>query len=125
MDYSPLRKIHVACVLLSISLFAVRGAWMMAGTLGEKGRWVRIVPHVIDTALLASAVALAVTIRQYPGTSAWLTAKVAGLVAYIVLGTIALKRGKSRRVRIAAFCGALAVFVYIVGVAVTRDPFLR
>ena len=83
------------------------------------------VPHVIDTALLASAVALAVTIRQYPGTSAWLTAKVAGLVAYIVLGTIALKRRKSRRVRIAAFYGALAVFVYIVGVAATRDPFLR
>ena len=42
MDYSLLRKIHVACVLLSISLFAVRGAWMMAGTLGEKGRWVRM-----------------------------------------------------------------------------------
>ena len=80
--------------MLSLSLFAVRGAWMVAGTLRDKGRWVRIVPHVIDTALLASAIGLAITIGQYPGTSGWLTAKVAGLVAYIVLGSFALKRGR-------------------------------
>ena len=123
MDYLLLRKIHVACVVLSLSLFAVRGAWMVAGTLRDKGRWVRIVPHVIDTALLASAIGLAITIGQYPGTSGWLTAKVAGLLAYIVLGSIALKRGKTLRLRVAAFIGALAVFAYIVGVAVTRQPF--
>lgn len=123
MDYLLLRKIHVACVVLSLSLFALRGAWMVAGTLQSKGRWVRIVPHVIDTALLASAVALAITIQQYPGTSGWLTAKVAGLLAYIVLGSVALKRGRTLRVRIAALIGALAVFAYIVGVALTRQPF--
>ena len=124
MDYSTLRIIHVICVVLTGSLFVVRGAWMLAGTLNEQGRWVRIVPHIIDTVLLASAIGLAITIRQYPGTSGWLTAKVVGLIAYIALGTIALKRGKTLRARMAAFVGALAVFAYVAGVAATRNPFL-
>lgn len=124
MDYSMLRKIHVACVVLTVSLFAVRGAWMIAGTVQDQGRWVRIVPHMIDTVLLASAIGLAITTGQYPGTSGWLAAKMAGLFVYIVLGSVALKRGRTLRVRVAAFVGALAVFAYVVGVAVTRQPFL-
>jgi uncharacterized membrane protein SirB2 len=82
---------------------------------------VRITPHVVDTALLASAIALAVMIRQYPLVNSWLTAKTLGLVAYIGLGTIALKRGRTRGLRIAAFCGALLVFAYIIAVAITKS----
>ena len=84
-------------------------------------RWVRVAPHVVDTVLLASAIALAVMIGQYPLMDGWLTAKVFGLVAYIVLGTIALKRGRTRAARITAFCGALLVFAYIVAVALTKS----
>ena len=84
-------------------------------------RWVRVLPHVVDTVLLASAIALAVMIRQYPLAHDWLTAKVFGLIAYIVLGTIALKRGRTRAVRITAFWSALLVFAYIVAVAITKS----
>lgn len=84
-------------------------------------RWVRVAPHVVDTLLLASAIALAVTVGQYPLVDGWLTAKVLGLVVYIVLGMIALKRGRTRAARIAAFCSALLVFAYIVAVAVTKS----
>jgi len=63
-------------------------------------RWVRVLPHVVDTALLASAIALAVALGQYPLVNGWLTAKLAGLLAYIVLGSIALKRGRTRKIRI-------------------------
>ena len=52
----------------------------------------------------------------------WLTAKVFGLIAYIVLGTIALKRGRTPGIRTAAFCGALLVFAYIVAVAMSKSP---
>jgi len=83
-------------------------------------RWVRVAPHVVDTVLLASAIALAVTIGQYPLVHGWLTAKLFGLVAYIVLGMVALKRGRTRAARITAFCGALLVFAYIVAVAITK-----
>jgi len=61
-------------------------------------------------------------LRQYPFASGWLTAKVTGLVVYVVLGTIALKRGRTLRVRVAAWIAAQLVFLYIVSVAITKDP---
>lgn len=84
-------------------------------------RWVRVVPHAVDTVLLASAIALAVMIEQHPLVHGWLTAKVIGLIAYIVLGTLALKRGRTPAIRLTAFCGALLVFSYIVAVAITKS----
>ena len=86
-------------------------------------RWVRIAPHVIDTLLLASALTMAFWSGQYPFVQPWLTAKVLALLAYIGIGTVALKRGRTKRTRTIAFVAALAVFAYIVRVAVTRQPF--
>lgn len=91
--YTALKYLHVACVVLSGAGFVLRGIWMMRGSPVLPRRWVRVLPHVLDTVLLASAIALAVMVGQYPLVSGWLTAKVFGLIAYIVLGTIALKRG--------------------------------
>jgi uncharacterized membrane protein SirB2 len=122
MTYFALKHLHVTFAALSGLLFLVRGIWMLSGSKRLQARWVKIVPHVVDTLLLASAIGLAVWSSQYPGQQAWLTAKVLALVAYIVLGIIALKRGRTRQVRLAAFVGALACFGYIVAVAVTRNP---
>ena len=85
--------------------------------------WVKIAPHCIDTVLLISAIVLALRIQQFPGTHAWLSAKLIAVLVYIGLGMIALRQGRSRVVRIGAWWGALAVFLYIVAVAITRNPF--
>lgn len=122
MSYALLRNVHVTCVVATLSLFLLRGAWMIGDTLERRGRWVRIVPHVIDTVLLASAIGMILLLGHYPGTTGWLTAKLIALIVYVVLGAIALRRGKTLRVRIAAFVGALATFAYIVAVAVSRNP---
>ena len=119
--YPLLKMVHVGSAVVSLGLFVVRSMWMMASPRLDR-HWVKIVPHVIDTALLASAIALAVMIGNYPGTHGWLTAKVVGLVIYIVLGSIALKRGRTRAVRVSAFFAALVVFGYIVTVAITKSP---
>ena len=103
MGYVALKIIHVSCVAMSYALFVTRGVWMLRESVRLEQRWVKIAPHIIDTVLLASAIALAVLLHQYPLTNDWLTAKVAGLIVYIGLGTIALKRGKTRRIRIAAW----------------------
>lgn len=127
VQYYPLIKsIHVTSVVLTITLFFVRGLWMMFRPELLQRRWVKIVPHVIDTVLLASAILLAAILMQYPGVHGWLTAKVAGLLAYIVLGSIALKCGRTKTVRVTAWLAALLVFGYIVSVALTRTvvPFL-
>jgi uncharacterized membrane protein SirB2 len=122
MTYIALKHIHMTFAMLSGLLFLLRGCWMMADSALLQRRWVKIAPHLIDTLLLASAVGLAVRGGQYPFAQAWLSAKVVALVVYIVLGTVALKRGKTKSVRVAAFAGALAAFGYIVAVAVTKQP---
>lgn len=119
--YVLAKSIHVACVVLSLGGFAARGVLMLAGSPVLEARFVRIAPHVVDTLLLASALWLSWIIRQYPFVDAWLTAKVLGLVAYIVLGAIALRRGRTKGVRLAAFAGAAATAAYIVSVALTHD----
>jgi uncharacterized membrane protein SirB2 len=122
--YETIKLVHVTSAAISISGFFVRGLWMLADSPRLRARWVRIAPHVVDTILLASAIYLAATIQQYPGVNQWLTAKVVGLVIYVVLGTIGLKRGRTKQVRVIAWLGALATFAYIVGVALTRNAML-
>jgi uncharacterized membrane protein SirB2 len=122
MDFAALKAIHIAAVAISYALFFVRGIWMLTGSPLLGRRWVRVVPHVNDTLLLAAAIWMAVILQQYPGTHGWLTAKVAGLVAYIGLGMAALHRGGTRRVRLAAWIAAQLVFAYIVAVAFAHDP---
>ena len=122
MDYLTLKSLHVGCVVVSYALFLLRGIWMMRRPERLRLRWVRTLPHVVDTALLGSAVAMALMIRQYPFVAGWLTAKLLALLLYIVLGSIALKRGRTRNQRIAAWFAAQAVFFYIVAVALTRSP---
>ena len=122
MDYIVLKQLHVACAALSYIGFFVRGVWMLRESVMLARRWVRILPHVIDTLLLASAIALAAMSRQYPFVHGWLTAKVVALALYIGLGMMALRPGRSRPLRIAAWLAAQTVFLYIVWVAVTRNP---
>jgi uncharacterized membrane protein SirB2 len=119
--YLAVWSLHVGCAALSIAGFAARGALMLADSPWLRARFVRVAPHVVDTALLASAVWLAWFLGQIPFVNAWVTAKVLALLAYIVLGTIALRRGRSKAARGAAFAAALAVAAYIVAVALTRD----
>ena len=122
MDYTALKTLHLTTIAVTFTLFVLRGVWMMADSPRLKARWVRIVPHINDTLLLASGIGLAVLIRQYPLVHGWLTAKLFALIAYIVLGTVALKRGKTKPQRIAAWFAALLVFGYMVAVAVAHDP---
>jgi uncharacterized membrane protein SirB2 len=123
MTYVALKYVHVGAVIASFSLFFLRGLWMMAAPEKLTARWVRVVPHVIDTVLLVSAIALAALTAQYPFVQPWLTAKVLALLFYILLGSVAIRHGRTRRVRIVAWMLALVVFGYIVAVARARVPF--
>lgn len=123
MAYSLLKQVHLATIAITLALFLLRGAWMMADSVRLQARWVRVVPHINDTLLLASGIGLAVLMQQYPLVHGWLTAKFLALILYIVLGTVALKRGKTRAQRTAAWVAALLVFGYMAAVAVAHDPF--
>lgn len=121
MSYLAIKHLHMTCAALSGVFFFIRGIWMLRDSPRLQQRWIKTAPHIIDTVLLGSALTMAVWSSQYPFVQNWLTAKLLALIAYILLGTIALKRGKTKTVRSIAFVAALAVFAYIVKVAITRQ----
>lgn len=120
--YLILKHLHITCVALSGTGFFLRGVWMLQDSPMLRQRWVKIVPHVVDTLLLTSAISMAIMSAQYPFAVDWLSAKLFGLLAYILCGTMALKRGRSKSQRATYFVCALAAFAYIVSVALTRNP---
>lgn len=85
-------------------------------------RWVKFAPHTVDTVLLASAIALAWQLGISPLSAPWLAAKIVALLLYIVIGAIALKYGRTRRIRLGAWLTAQLVFFYMLSVAVTHNP---
>ncbi len=124
MLYSALKHLHLSFVGLTIALFLLRAALMLWWPKGLNWRWLRVTPHVIDTLLLLSALGLMLVIHQYPLTHAWLTAKLIALLAYIGFGSLALKRGRTRRARVQALFLALLSLGYLVAVARTHSPSL-
>ncbi len=123
LSYLALKHVHMTLAAASGTLFLVRGLWMLADSPMRQRAWVRRLPHLIDSLLLATALTLAWWSAQSPLEHAWLSAKLWALAAYILLGSVALKYGKTRLSRLAAFVGALGCFGYIVATAVTKNPF--
>lgn len=119
MNYFAIKHLHTTAAALSILFFIVRAYWSVTSSPRLQSRVVRIAPHIIDTALLVFGVMLAVMIGP---EQPWILAKIIALILYIGVGTIAIKRGKTARTRGIAALVAIAVFAYIVGVAIRHDP---
>jgi uncharacterized membrane protein SirB2 len=120
--YPQIKFVHVLCVVLSGSLFALRGLMMLFGSRLTNHAALRYLSYAIDTTLLAAALMLVTILHQYPFVQAWLTAKVLLLVVYIVLGVFALRRGRTRGTQVVCYLAALLVYALIVGVALAHDP---
>ena len=120
--YLAVKYVHVISVVLSLTGFFLRGILMMRDSPLLAERWIRVVPHINDTVLLVAALSLAAMSGQYPFVVGWVTAKVLGVIAYIILGALALRDAGTRRMRIACWLASLAVFGWIVSVALTRQP---
>ena len=120
--YILVKYVHVFSVTLSAIGFFLRGILMLRDAPLMNARWVKVLPHVNDTILLVAALTLAAMSNQYPFVTGWVTAKVFGVIAYIVLGTLALREASTKKMRILCWLASLAVFGWIVSVALTRQP---
>ena len=120
-DHALLKQLHQGTVVLSISGFLWRGGLMLVDSPLLYRRWMRTWPHLIDTLLLTSGVWMAANLHLNPLTTPWLAAKLLALLAYIALGFIALRLGRSRAQRMAALAAAVACFGYIALVAVRHS----
>lgn len=126
--YLVAKAVHVTCVALSIGGFVARFGLALHRPEILRSRLLRVAPHVNDTLLLAAAIVMLAVARWNVLAMPWLLAKIGGLLVYIALGMVAMRRGRTRRVRVAAFVGAVAVFGYVVSVALTKSvagPFAR
>lgn len=115
------KHLHMTFALLSFLGFFLRGVWMIIGSPMLHRKPVKVLPHINDTLLLVTAIALAVLIGYSPMEHGWLLTKIVALFVYIGLGVLAFRHPK-RPVRIGAWVAALIVFLYIVSVAFSKDP---
>lgn len=115
--YLTLKSLHVSLALVSGALFALRALWSVTGSSWLKRPWVRVLPHLLDTLLLAAGLSLMVLTTQWPHQTPWLAAKLTALLAYIGFGSLAIRRGASVRTRALSACLALLIFVYMLGAA--------
>jgi uncharacterized membrane protein SirB2 len=120
--YALVKYVHLFSAALSLTGFFVRGLLTIRASPLMKARWIKVLPHINDTILLVAALSLAVMSDQYPFVAGWVTAKVLGVIVYIILGSLALRDGSSPGTRAACWLAAMVVFGWIVSVALTRQP---
>jgi uncharacterized membrane protein SirB2 len=120
--YPAIKTAHIGLVLASGGLFVLRGLAVLLGRSVAMRAPVRHLSYAIDTALLAAALALLAILHLNPFTIPWLIAKLALLVAYIVLGSLALRRAHTLPRRMLAFAAALLCFGAMYSIARRYDP---
>ena len=113
---------HQALAILTVTGFVLRYIWVMRSSSLAQYKLTRIAPHVVDTLFLATGIAMIIQLKLDVLSNNWLLAKFAGLIAYIVLGMIALRAGRDWRVRSLAFAAALLAFAYVVSTALSKSP---
>lgn len=120
--FESLKLTHVTCAFLSIAGFTLRGYWMAIDNPLLQRRSARFLPHLVDTVLLASAIAMLVVMQLSPLAAPWLMVKIAALLLYIGVGMVALRFGRTKQVRISAWLLALLIAAYMVSVAYSKSP---
>lgn len=118
--YMMMKHLHLTAVGISILFFVVRFVWKQMQSPIIAKKWVKILPHVIDTILLGSAITLCVILSQYPFVNQWLTLKLAGIIAYIVFGMAAMKWANTKMMQWGAFFAAVASVLLTAHVALSR-----
>ncbi|MCC6202764.1 MAG: SirB2 family protein [Gammaproteobacteria bacterium] len=119
--YTALKSIHLTCAVLSICGYLLRGWWMLRESPLLNHRLTRILPHTVDAIFLGSGIWLAILLRYLPHQQPWFAAKLLGILAYILLGLVALRRGRTKTIRATTWIASLACFAYVVGAARTKS----
>ena len=120
--YPQIKLVHIAAVSASGAFFALRALGLLAGMRWPRMAPVRYLSYTIDTALLTAALMLLTALKLNPFVVPWLSVKLALLVVYVVLGSLALKRGRSARMRGGCYVAAVLVYLVMIGIARAHHP---
>lgn len=122
MYYSLLKYLHIFTINITFAFFIIRGYWVIINSPSLTQGWVKIFPHINDTILLIAAINMSYLHEWRLFNQSWLIAKLCAVIIYIVLGSIALRPGRPKLIRLFAWLMAMLIFLYIVVVAVSKDP---
>ncbi|MEZ5665421.1 MAG: SirB2 family protein [Burkholderiaceae bacterium] len=114
--------LHLATVSASVGLFALRGSGVLLGMRWPMRPLARRLSVAIDSLLLTAGASLWWLLQYHPVRDAWLGTKLALLLVYIVLGSMALKRARTQRARALYFLAALACVAFMASIAMHRHP---
>jgi uncharacterized membrane protein SirB2 len=121
--YAQIKWVHIAAVLASGALFALRGLMLHLGAGKLAMSWpLRFLSYGIDTVLLTAALMLFTILPHAMLANGWLATKLVLLPVYVGLGTFALKRGRTAQVRVACWLAAIAVYATMLGIARMHHP---
>jgi uncharacterized membrane protein SirB2 len=120
--YMMAKHIHLTAVALSILLFVFRFILIQVGSDVANKKVFKIVPHIAYTVLVLSAAWLCVILSQYPFQTAWVTYKLVGLIAFVLMALWATNWARTKMFEWVGFLGALAWLVLTAYVAVTKQP---
>lgn len=122
--YMAIKSLHMTLAIISILGFVIRGPLAITQHPLMQQKWLRILPHVIDTLLILCALYLAGHLGAHPFNSPWLAAKIIALFIYIILGAKVIKRRGSLTRQWLFYGLAILTFCYIGAVAITKSPWL-
>jgi len=122
MSYIVLKQLHLSCIMLTFLLFNFRVIGHLFSATWVRQKWLRVVPHGVDTILLATGILLAIKLQQYPFIDAWLTVKFFALIAYIIFGSLTLKHATSWQTQLLSYIASLLAFAYLVSTALLHHP---
>ena len=116
-----LKLTHVSCAVVSVAGFALRGYWRLSDSPLREKKLTRVLPHLVDTLLLGSAVAMLIVWNLSPLQLPWIMAKIVALLIYIGLGMVVMRFATTVRGQVLAYALALVAAGYIVSVAYTKS----
>jgi uncharacterized membrane protein SirB2 len=122
--YIAVKHAHQTLAIISILGFILRFYWHLVDHRALKSKITKILPHIIDTLLLVAAIILMITINQYPIVDSWLSGKLAGLICYILFGILCFKKAQTTIQKLGFGFAAIASFIYMLVVAITKNPWI-
>ena len=118
------KHLHMTVALMSVLLFTLRFVWTLKSSQQLDKKWVKILPHVVDTFLLLLGLVLMMKLALNPFEQMWLGEKLLAVVAYIFTGYYTLKLAKKRMLQVIGYLGAVGWLILVVKLAATKTPIL-
>jgi len=115
------KHIHMTVAVISIALFTLRFIWTLMSSAQLDKKWVKVLPHIIDTVLLGLGIAMAVQLSINPFEQLWLAEKILAVFAYIFTGYYTLKIARNRVFQILGYLGAMGWVMLAVCIAMTKE----